>query len=103
VSYKIIIRPEAEADLAGSFRWYQAQVPGLGIEFLSCIDDAFDLIIEDPRIYQKIYKNVRRCLPHRFPYEIFYIIEGDNIIVLGVLHAKRNPTVVKKRKNPPVL
>lgn len=55
MSYKIIIRPEAEADLTESFRWYQAQVPSLGIEFLNCIDDAFDLIIENPRIYQKIY------------------------------------------------
>lgn len=99
MSYKIIIRPEAEADLTESFRWYQAQVPSLGIEFLNCIDDAFDLIIENPRIYQKIYKNVRRCLPHRFPYEIFYLIEGDNIIVLAILHAKRDPTVFKKRSS----
>jgi plasmid stabilization system protein ParE len=98
VSYKIIIRPEAEADLTESFRWYQEQVPGLGLEFLSCVDDAFDLITEDPRIYQKIYKNVRRCLTHRFPFEIFYIIKGDSIIVLAVLHAKRDPTVLKKRR-----
>ncbi|HLP48586.1 MAG TPA: type II toxin-antitoxin system RelE/ParE family toxin [Candidatus Kapabacteria bacterium] len=99
MSYKIIIRPEAEADISESFRWYQGKVPGFGIEFLSCVDDAFDLIIEDPKIYQKIYKNVRRCLTHRFPYEIFYIIEGDNIIVLAVLHAKRDPSVLKKRRS----
>ncbi|MCX6579650.1 MAG: type II toxin-antitoxin system RelE/ParE family toxin [Candidatus Aminicenantes bacterium] len=98
MSYKIIIRPEAEADLTESFRWYQDQVPGLGLEFLSCVDDAFDLIIKDPRIYQKIYKNVRRSITHRFPYEIFYIIDRDNIIVLAVLHAKRDPAILKKRR-----
>jgi plasmid stabilization system protein ParE len=93
----IIIRPDAEIDLEESFQWYQEQSPGLGLEFLRCVDAAFDMIIENPRLYQNVYKNIRRTLTRRFPYEIFYIIEEDKIIVLAVLHAKRDPELLVER------
>jgi plasmid stabilization system protein ParE len=94
---QLIIRPEAENDLEESFLWYQEQSPGLGFEFLRCIDAAFETIMEYPDLYQKVYKDVRRALPRRFPYEIFYIIEGNKIVVLAVLHAKRDPELFKER------
>ena len=98
MKYKIIIRPEAEDDLEEAFQWYEEQNPGLGLEYLLCIDAAFDIIIiRNPKLYQKVYKNIRRALPRRFPYGIFYIIEDDKIIVLAVLHAKRDPRLLKKR------
>jgi plasmid stabilization system protein ParE len=66
--YKIIIRPEAEDDLEEAFQWYGEQSPGLGLDFLRCIDAAFDIIIENPELYQKVYKNIRRAFPRRFTY-----------------------------------
>ena len=93
----IIIRPEAETDLGESFLWYQEQNPGLGLEFLRCVDVIFDTIKENPKIYRKVYKNIRRALTRRFPYEIFYIVEGNKTIVLAVLHAKRDPELLKER------
>jgi hypothetical protein len=34
MSRELIIRPEAEADIALAFGWYEARVSGLGSEFL---------------------------------------------------------------------
>ncbi len=93
---QIIIRPEAEVDLKDAFSWYEEQNPGLGLEFLRCIDACFDVILQSPTLFQTIYKNIRRALPHRFPYGIFYIVEENKVIVLAVLHAKRNPNLLKK-------
>lgn len=95
--YQIIIRPEAENDIIDAFDWYEARSPGLGLEFVRCIDASFDMILESPELYQYVYKNIRRALPQRFPYGIFYLIENEKIIVLAVLHAKRDPKLLKQR------
>ena len=44
----VILLPEAVADVAHAYEWYQCQSPGLGDEFLSCLDSAYALIAEHP-------------------------------------------------------
>lgn len=97
LNYQIIITPEAEKDLDEAFEWYEDNSPGLGIDFLNCVDESLKIIGDTPDIYQKVYKNIRRALTHRFPYGIFYIIEEGMIIVLAIFHAKRDPKIWKKR------
>ena len=38
MKHKLIIRPEAEAELEEAFVWYEQQVAGLGSHFLLAID-----------------------------------------------------------------
>lgn len=38
MSRRLIIRPEAEADLSEAFEWYETRVPGLGLEFVRAIE-----------------------------------------------------------------
>ncbi len=97
MNYQIIIRPEAENDIEETFSWYEEQSIGLGMEFIRCMDAAIDLITRTPEIYQKVYKEVRRALIRRFPYGLFYLIENDKIIILALLHAKRDPQLMKER------
>jgi plasmid stabilization system protein ParE len=35
------------------------------------------------------YRDFRRLLTRRFPYKLFYRVEGDRVIVFRILHAKR--------------
>lgn len=94
---ELILRPEAEAELAEAFDWYEAGAPGLGSEFLSCVDTAFDAILRNPRQFPAVHKIVRRALTRRFPYEVFFIEEQKRIVVLSVFHAKRNPKQWQQR------
>jgi plasmid stabilization system protein ParE len=89
VSWRVIIRPKAEADLQEARLWYETQRSGLGDELLQEISHAVDLLKENPErpIY---YRGFRRLLTRRFPYKLFYRIEGNLIIVFRVLHAKRD-------------
>lgn len=95
---KVIIRPEAESDLQEAYAWYENQSKGLGADFILCVDAALSLIQRSPELYAQIHKNIRRVLTRRFPYGIFYIAEVDKIIVLAVLHVKRNPKHWQKRQ-----
>lgn len=34
MSRELIVRPEAEAELAEAFQWYESRIPGLGLDFI---------------------------------------------------------------------
>ncbi|MCB1949933.1 MAG: hypothetical protein KDF62_13215, partial [Nitrosomonas sp.] len=55
-------------------------------------------IEETPQQYRKIYKNIRRALCKRFPYAVYLIKANQDIVVIGVLHHRRNPLVWLARK-----
>ena len=46
--YRLIIRPEAETELAEAFDWYERRLPGLGAQFLTAADTAVALRL-DPK------------------------------------------------------
>jgi len=88
---ELIIRPEAEAELAKAFDWYEEQVRGLGSEFLISVDATVHAIVRKPHQFAKVHMDVRRALLRRFPYALFFLVEETRIIVLAVFHAKRDP------------
>jgi len=97
MSFELLVRPEAEADVLDAFRWYNDQVPGLGQEFLVELDDAFESIRANPEASRKIHREFRRALTRRFPYSVYYVVRGERIVVFAVLHAARDPRLRAKR------
>jgi toxin ParE1/3/4 len=93
MSLELIIRPEAEADIAGAFDWYESRVRGLGFEFLLVLDAVFNSILRNHLVYPIVHRNVHRALTRRFPYAVFFIVEESRIVVLSVFHVKRNPRI----------
>ena len=88
--FSVIIRPNAEADLQDARKWYDDQRPGLGAELLDEIGLAVERLATDPEHRPIYYNGFRRLLTRRFPYKIFYRVEGDRVIVFRILHAKRD-------------
>lgn len=92
------LRTEAELDLADAALWYEAQCPGLGHQFLDEVLAVFSSISEMPLTSQVVHRNTRRALTHRFPFGIYYRVEGDRIVVVAVMHGSRNPRCWKSRR-----
>ena len=97
MDYELIVRPEARADLLDAFHWYQEQQEGLGHDFKSSVDEVIVKIRKNPLNYKTVFQNVRRSVTRRFPFGIFYIVENKKVIVLAVLHARRDPMNWKNR------
>jgi plasmid stabilization system protein ParE len=91
MSRRLIIRPEAETEMAEAFDWYEDRVPGLGSDFLLCVDAVFDAILRSPQHFPCVHRTVRRALTRRFPYGVFFVEDDERVVVLAVFHAKRNP------------
>ena len=82
----------AQGDLREARDWYDRQREGLGSEFLLAVADAMLALEESPLRYPIYYRDFRRVLMDRFPYKIFYRIEGQAVIVYRVLHGARDHT-----------
>jgi plasmid stabilization system protein ParE len=90
VKWRVSIRPYAEADLKSAVDWYDKQRPGLGDEFLVSIAEALTRLEENPEGYPVYYRGFRRVLAERFPYKVFYRIEGNDVVIFRVLHSARD-------------
>ena len=93
----LIVRSDAENDLDEAYGWYEEQHPGLGLEFLSAVDSVFQTMEEHPKMYASVFRNVRRGFCKRFPYSVYYVERGLDVVVIAVLHQRRNPAVWQAR------
>lgn len=93
----LIVRPEAEGDLADAYAWYEQQRAGLGDEFLTTVDATFDFILERPLSFPVVHKTIRRALMMRFPYGVYFIGAENTISILAVLHGHRDPGELQGR------
>ena len=94
----LIVRSEAEADLAASKLWYEEQHDGLGARFLAEIDATFRRIEANPLAFNFVRSKLRRALVQRFPFGVFYILTERHIVIVAVLHAARDPRLWGKRR-----
>ena len=90
MSWRVIIRPNAEADARDARLWYESRRAGLGDELLEEIRNAIRELEEHSERRPFYYRGFRRLLTRRFPYKLFYRIEDDRVIVFRILHAKRD-------------
>jgi plasmid stabilization system protein ParE len=91
MTVEVRLRPEAEQDLAESAAWYEQQRSGLGREFLDEALATFSAIADIPTGFAVVHRQARRALLHRFPFAVFYVLDKDGVMVLGVLHGSRQP------------
>lgn len=89
VNRQVTIRHAAQADLREARDWYDGQRDELGNEFLLAVADAMLALDEAPERFPIYYRDFRRVLTDRFPYKIFYRIEGEAVIVYRILHGAR--------------
>jgi toxin ParE1/3/4 len=99
VSYRLEIREDALADIEAAAVWYEEQQSGLGADFTRRVRHAIDALAANPLIHRlrDRRRNVRWCLPPRFPYRIVYRVRDDLVTVFAVIQAARHDGHWKKR------
>lgn len=93
---KIKILGEAEQDLLDGILFYNAQSPWAGRHFY----DSLTADIESLRICAGVHAKqygYHQKISRRFPYAIFYRVEGNTIKVHAVLDCRRDPDWIRRR------
>jgi plasmid stabilization system protein ParE len=70
---RLIVAPQAEADLRDAFMWYEARSAGLGHDFLRRVEVRFDQIANSPQVFRLRRRRFRLAPVERFPYAIYFI------------------------------
>jgi hypothetical protein len=79
MSYSLRFLPEVADDVVAGARWIYARCEEICREPLACATFA---------------GRYRRALLRRFPYSIYYVVEGDAVVVVGTFHCARRPATI---------
>jgi toxin ParE1/3/4 len=90
---------EALAEFIATGRYYNEQVPGLGDSFVDEIEAGLQNILGAPHTWRIVEDDIRRYLVRRFPYGIYYTIEGDLVAIWAVKHLQRDPDYWQQRRS----
>ncbi len=93
---KIQILDKAQDDLIHGSQFYEAREPGLGGYFLDCLFADIDSLLIYAGIHPLVF-TYHRCLSKRFPFAIYYNVNGDIVRVHAVLDCRRNPSWTRTR------
>ena len=92
MSLPLAFHPDVHDEVDEAYRWYEQQRVGLGDAFLAALDEVFAQLQQTPEAHQVIYREVRRALPRRFPYGVYYRVHADRVEVIAVQHSRRDPS-----------
>jgi len=89
----LILRPAAVADLQAARKYYEEARPGLADDLVDDLDRLFTRLQVFPKSAPLVagYEPVRRALPRRFPYVVFYRPDATQIDILRIAHTARSP------------
>jgi len=95
---RLLLRPEAHADLEEAFEWYEERSIGLGHEYLRLVRVALAAIERVPDAFPAVLDDIRRVGVRRFPYYIYYVARASETAVIAVLHGRRDPRRWQSRR-----
>lgn len=93
---RVEVLDEAEQDLVDGARFYEAQEPQLGQYFLDSLFSDVDSL----QLYAGIHHlhfGYHRLLSKRFPYAVYYRVEGNVVQVWAVLDCRQDPDQLVRR------
>ena len=94
---KIVIQPSALGDLRQGFYFYERQESGLGAYFLDSLFSDIDSLQLFGGIHSIHFVRFHRLLSKRFPYGIYYQVQGDSALVRAILDLRRDPKWIARK------
>jgi plasmid stabilization system protein ParE len=81
----------AQAEVDEAVAYFDEQREGLGDRFEQDLLHTLTVIIEHPLIGKPLSKRVRKFKLRKFRYNVIYVIDDHEVIVVAVAHHRRRP------------
>ncbi|MEH2296735.1 type II toxin-antitoxin system RelE/ParE family toxin [Nostoc sp.] len=89
---RIVFHPSAEQELVDATSYYEEKNQGLGLDYLTEVEGAVNLLMCYPAAGVVVRGFVRRLILPKFPYSLLYRVVNDDLIrILAIAHHKRQP------------
>jgi hypothetical protein len=96
---KVRILASASQDLVDGYRFYEKQAEGIGTYFLDTLYSDIDSLIINAGIHPVRFVKYHRLLSKRFPFAVYYRVEGQIALVYAVLDCRRKPAWIRRKLN----
>ncbi len=83
--------PEARNEAHTATIWYHERSRAAALSFARAVAEGVQSIREHPEAWPIWKGEVRRRVLRRLPYSIFYLIEGELVVIVAVAHHKLRP------------
>jgi toxin ParE1/3/4 len=88
---QVTAHPNAIAELREAIRYYDSKSAGLGRRFFAEVEFFIGRIVAYPTLFVPRVSEVRRANLKRFPFNINFLVDGENIAIVAIAHNKRQP------------
>jgi plasmid stabilization system protein ParE len=88
---RLIFCSAAEADYTESLCWYAERSIDAANEFDAELKRSVDEIASTPKRFPRCDDRHRFFLMRRFPFQIIYRVQRDDIVIVAVAHTSRSP------------
>jgi toxin ParE1/3/4 len=103
-----VIRPRARDDITQQFRWYlvEKDAPDAAFRFVDAVEASVEQLLRTPNMgaprepRNPALKGLRVWPVNEFDeFLIFYVVQGDTLRVIRVLHGKRDIDRILKKES----
>ena len=94
---RIEILESARDDLDLGRSFYERQNPGLGAYFLDSLCSDIESLLLHAGIHPRHFDQYHRMLSKRFPFAVYYRLEGDVVRIHAVLGCRQDPERIADR------
>jgi plasmid stabilization system protein ParE len=91
MAYWVVYKPLAQVEVSEAFAWYAQPHIQMGDAFLAELEHTSGFLASTPHLYAKVEGDMRCAHLSRFPYSLFYVVDGDTVNVLSCFHQYRDP------------
>lgn len=96
MSFPVVLTLQAREDFDLAADWYQDHADQ-GLRFTSQVRDTLTRIGKMPELHHIVHRDVRRARVLKYPYYLYYRVGSDQVQVIAIVHARRDPSVWKNR------
>ncbi|MEQ1527515.1 MAG: type II toxin-antitoxin system RelE/ParE family toxin [Gallionella sp.] len=94
---KVEFLSEADEEFREAARYYESEAAGVGLSFITSVHKGVAEIVDLPLAAQVIRAGIRKKVLRHFPYNLFYAIEADTLVIVAVAHQRRRPNYWRVR------
>jgi len=91
---------EADAEFQEQITYFDEQSAGLGNRFVADVEATVRNICEYPESGSRLSRNVRKRVLRVFHYNLLYVNEPEEVVVVAVASHKRRPGYWRRRLRP---
>ena len=88
---KLVFLSAANEDLNHAIRYYRQRSIVVARDFFNEVQRASTLLLDFPQACPIVRGEVRHKVLRQFPFSVLYVIDGDRVMVVAVMHHHRRP------------